>query len=156
MGMGVVEESLVIASDVVDAVVGHARSCLPDEACGLLVGERRGDEATIVERFAAVPNVSKTPQRTFVLDPASMLAAEDAAEADGLGVVGVMHSHPTSPAVPSPTDRADAQNYDPTHSLVHLLVSLLATEVEADRVAAWRLGPGPARRLVIIPGRRQS
>ncbi len=142
--------TLTIDERIVADVIAHAQRCAPDEACGLLLGTR-GPERVSVQRCVDVPNVASDRKRTFVLDPASMLAAEDDADRFGLSVVGVMHSHPTSAAEPSATDRRDGANYDPDHRFVHLLVSLVDGE---PTVAAWRFGPEENRpvRLEITSG----
>lgn len=53
-----------------------------------------------------------------------MIDAENAIDASGFAVVGVMHSHPTSEAAPSHRDVRDAQRYDPASNLIHLIVSM--------------------------------
>jgi len=79
----------------------------PREACALLLGARstRGHE---VERLAEVRNISDG-EGAFELDPLTWRSIELEARAEGLEVVGVWHSHPRTPAAPSPRDRNRAQ-----------------------------------------------
>ena len=79
----------------------------PLEACALLLGSRttRGHE---VERLAEVANISDA-ESAFELDPLSWRSIELDARAEGLEVVGIWHSHPRTPAAPSPRDRRGAQ-----------------------------------------------
>lgn len=80
----------------------------PDETCGLLLGrEESGACRVVVQRAAHNLNRERSADR-FELDPRDYLAAEQAAEAAGLAVVGIWHSHPDHPARPSETDRAMA------------------------------------------------
>ena len=81
------------------------REGYPEETCGLLVG-RREPGLTRVVRVVRAPNLNRDqPRRRFDLDPASHLRVELAAREEGLGVVGVWHSHPDSEARPSKLDR---------------------------------------------------
>lgn len=104
-----------------DAVVAHARQAAPAECCGVLIGT----EGDVVE---AVParNLAETPTR-FLIDPQDHVRAIRSARARGLEVVGFYHSHPHSPAEPSPTDREEATY--PDH--VSLIVSLASEPPEA-------------------------
>lgn len=80
----------------------------PAEACGLLVGSRAGGRAEVVEVRSARNMRSEERDDRYELDPADFVAADCAARSAGLEVLGIWHSHPDSPAVPSETDRAAA------------------------------------------------
>ena len=86
------------------AMVGHAYDGLPDEACGLLVGRLAPPS---VVRFHPSANLARS-SKVYTVDPAEHLRADRAAEADGMEIVGVMHSHTHTDAYPSPTDVAQA------------------------------------------------
>ncbi len=77
----------------------------PAEACGLLLGTREPGGARVREVLEA-GNRAADPRARFELDPAGWLRAEERAASAGLEVVGVWHSHPDAPAVPSAQDRA--------------------------------------------------
>ena len=87
-------------------MVGHAWDGVPDEACGLLVGTVRGDGAW-VRRFEPTDNDARSA-RVYTIPPLAHLRIERAAEAEGLEVIGVVHSHTHTDAYPSPTDVAQA------------------------------------------------
>jgi len=113
---------LSIAGADRDAIVGHCRRELPNEACGLL-----GGTAGRVESVHPVRNVLASPVR-FAMDPLEQLRALEAIGRAGRGVVGIYHSHPGGPAGMSETDREEAcwpgtsaPNYP---EAVHLIVSL--------------------------------
>lgn len=82
-----------------------ARRGYPEEVCGLLLG-RREDGDVLLERAVRIPNRS-TDRRSdrYVLDPRGFLRVDRMAEERDLEVVGIWHTHPDSPARPSPTDR---------------------------------------------------
>jgi proteasome lid subunit RPN8/RPN11 len=81
-----------------DQMVQHARSELPNEACGLLGG--RDDEAT---SFHPARNSDASPYR-YTVDADDALRIVLAIEDGGGDVVAIYHSHTASPAFPSRTD----------------------------------------------------
>ena len=101
-----------------DAIVDHARADAPLECCGLLVGSPNS-----VEEACRAANTRNSPV-AFMVDPAAHFAAIRRARAAGLAVVGAYHSHPRSPAMPSPTDIRESADSE----LVHLIVSLAGPE----------------------------
>jgi len=103
-----------LKSDVLTAVLAHAREASPAECCGVLIGTA----GEVVEAIRT-RNIADRPTR-FEVDPKDHLDARRSARARGLDIVGFYHSHPHSPAKPSDADKAEA-NY-PDH--LHLIVSL--------------------------------
>ena len=83
----------------------------PNEVCGLLAGTatatRDGRRLLSVTSVYPVDNVDRSPV-SFRMDPAQQFQAEKAIEQEGLKVIGVFHTHPTSEAYPSDTDIARA------------------------------------------------
>lgn len=74
----------------------------PLESCGLL-GGRDG----VVEVVIPVRNAENSPVR-FRMEPLEQLKAFEQVESAGMEVLAIFHSHPQGPAVPSPTDIAEA------------------------------------------------
>ena len=112
-----------------DAMIATAIRALPNEGCGLLVG--RADE---VVEVVPSPNVAESA-RVYEIEPRTLLRTFRDAEARGLEVVGVFHSHTHSAAYPSPTDVAQA----PDPSWHYVLVSL--ADVRSD-VRSFRIVDG--------------
>jgi proteasome lid subunit RPN8/RPN11 len=113
-----------------------AAAVYPHEACGLLLG-RAGATAvptvpTVIDRAHLARNLDSRARDHYEIDPADHLAAEDQARALGLDVVGVWHSHPDHPALPSETDRQGAW---PGWSYVILAVAAGS----AAGLRSWRL-----------------
>jgi proteasome lid subunit RPN8/RPN11 len=103
-----------IGSAVLDAIVAHARAEAPAECCGMLLGRDYSiDEAVPAKNIAA----SST---RFLIDPKDHIDARRMARVRSLEVVGFYHSHPHSPAWPSPADVAEAAYPE----AVYLIVSL--------------------------------
>ena len=112
-------------SDTAHAMlIGHSYDGLPDEACGLLVGElgaARADSAW-VPIFAPCRNAAAS-SRVYTVDPLDLLRIDRMAEDAGLEICGVVHSHTHTDAYPSPTDVAQA----PDPSWHYVIVSLRDT-----------------------------
>jgi proteasome lid subunit RPN8/RPN11 len=105
----------------------HAERTYPEECCGLLVGRGPVGEKVVVEvrslentwtptmssATAAVdatqdgdragPALSKA--RRYWIDPEAMLAVLRDARRRDLDIIGIYHSHPDHPSVPSECDR---------------------------------------------------
>jgi proteasome lid subunit RPN8/RPN11 len=87
------------------AIAAHAEADYPNEACGLLLGQRDGAEVCITEAVASA-NIADEPERRFEIDPGLRLRLQKAARDGGSQIVGHYHSHPNGAARPSETDRA--------------------------------------------------
>ncbi len=101
-------------------IAAHALQGRPHEACGLFAAEPASET---VERFYPIVNAAAS-REIYQLEPAGFLAAERDADDRGLQIIGVMHSHTHTTCYPSPTDVADAANFDPFGSWHFLIVSL--------------------------------
>ncbi len=106
-----------------EAMLAHARSGYPHEACGVLVGGTR-DGRVSVERIVTVANrETERPAVRYQIAPADLIEVQRAARADGLDVVGYFHSHPDHPARPSETDRRIAAE-GLSDGVVHVVVGV--------------------------------
>jgi len=115
-------------------MVGHAYDGLPDEACGLLVGRAHTGGQGEVVRFEATDNEAHS-SKVYTIPALAHLKIERAAEAEGLEVIGVVHSHTHTDAYPSPTDIAQA----PDPSWHYVIISL---RDEAPVVRSYRIVDG--------------
>ncbi len=104
-------------------MVAQAYDCYPEEACGLLVG--RPGSAQVV-RFVACDNTTRSG-KVYTIEPKAMLRAEREAEADGMEIIGVMHSHTHTEPYPSQTD----VNQAPDPMWHYVIVSLKREAPEA-------------------------
>lgn len=91
-------DELQISEAHINAVLEHCRCSLPNEACGMLGG--RADEVMSV---FALTNANPSPV-SYTIDPMQQLKVLRELEAAGQELVGIYHSHPQSPALPSLTD----------------------------------------------------
>jgi proteasome lid subunit RPN8/RPN11 len=99
-----------ISRSAVAAIVAHAREEAPSECCGLLLGA-----ALTIAEAALEANIASNRYARFLIDPKDHIDIRRGARRRGVEVVGFYHSHPRSPAWPSPSDVAEAtyprQNY---------------------------------------------
>jgi proteasome lid subunit RPN8/RPN11 len=116
-------------------LLGHARDAAPAEACGLLGG--RSGNPTAITVAVPTPNVADRPRDRYVVDPETLIAGQDALEADGWDLLGFYHSHPRGPAEPSATDRERARW--PDHATV--IVSLAGAEPTLSAYTGRQLDP---------------
>jgi [CysO sulfur-carrier protein]-S-L-cysteine hydrolase len=126
-----------------DQLVAWCRAGLPNEACGLLVGDRFAEDGGIPTRFIGLRNAAASPYR-YLIDPDEqlgvMLAIDDADEV----VWGIVHSHVASPPAPSATDVGLAAYPDAVY-----LICSLATD--PPQVRAWTIRDGVVGEVVLEP-----
>jgi [CysO sulfur-carrier protein]-S-L-cysteine hydrolase len=97
-------------------MVGHCLDGLPLEACGLLGGRPAESRASVCYPTGNAAHSA----RIYEVEPRDYLRADRDAEASGLELIGVFHSHTHTDAFPSPTDVAQA----PDPAWHYVLVSL--------------------------------
>jgi proteasome lid subunit RPN8/RPN11 len=95
---------LRIASELVDAIVAHARRDHPDEACGVITGPAGSDRPV---RFVPMTNAERSP--TFYrFDSLEQLAVWREMDDRDEEPIVIYHSHTSTEAYPSRTDVAYA------------------------------------------------
>ena len=129
--------AVTVAASVLAALTAHARDAAPDECCGLLVGT-----AARVDECVRARNVAASPVR-FQVDPADHFALRRRLRGTSRSIVGAYHSHPRTPARPSPTDVAEAHYPE----FVNLIVSLMDDEPE---IRAYRIAGSRVTELEIV------
>jgi proteasome lid subunit RPN8/RPN11 len=123
---------LLIPQSLIEALIAHARAELPNECCGLLAGRVEGGTGTVSARFA-LRNDAASPT-DYLSNPRDLLDAMRAVRRDGIDVLAVYHSHPSSAPIPSKNDLA--RNYW-GDAVVHVIVGVAGGEPE---IRAWWLG----------------
>lgn len=104
----------------------------PDECCGFLLGIEKRDERAI-EEIIVVNNAKEgDKRRRFEITAQDYLKAERYAEDKGLTLLGVYHSHPNHPSVPSEHDRIVAQPY-----FSYIIIAVRQNEIVSKQ--SWRL-----------------
>ena len=128
-----------------EQLLAHARSELPNEACGLLGGDLASGSATA---FHPARNSEASPLR-YNVHPDDLVRIVFAIEDAGQDLVAIFHSHTRSPAVPSATDRRAAQYPD----AYYVLATLADPDAgPADALRAWRIRAGESAEVPLRIG----
>jgi proteasome lid subunit RPN8/RPN11 len=124
--------TLILTEEHLAQLLAHARAEVPNEACGLLAGDENGH----VVHVLPVINVADNPAVEYLMEPHDQLRHFQSIEEEGLELLGIYHSHPYSPAYPSPTDLSMA--YYP--EAVYVIASLV--QPESPDLRAFRIIDG--------------
>jgi proteasome lid subunit RPN8/RPN11 len=141
--------SVSLPAAIRDAIVAHAREAVPNEACGIVVGDRAAVEGGHALRWVPLANAAASPYR-YAIDPADLLQLT--IETDDADEVfwAIAHSHVASPARPSPTDLRESHYPD----ALYLLVSLDPREGDRGsgepRVRGWRIVHGGVHEVQLV------
>jgi proteasome lid subunit RPN8/RPN11 len=111
----------------------HASLIFPDECCGFLFGKESKSGIRTVSKIFEVNNAkSGDKRRRFEIAPKDYIQAEQFAIDHDIQLLGIYHSHPNHPAIPSETDRISAQPW-----FSYLIISVLSGKI--DQIRSWRL-----------------
>lgn len=121
-----------IEIEILEAIQSHLESAYPHEACGFVLGlEHKGTRKII--RSIEVENKSvENQRRRFIIDPLDYMKVEKQALKEGLSLLGIYHSHPDHPAIPSIHDLEYAQPY--FSYLIHSINSGKLTDSRSYRL----------------------
>ncbi|MGG6268079.1 Mov34/MPN/PAD-1 family protein [Leptolyngbya sp. AN03gr2] len=119
------------------SIRAHAERTYPDECCGLLLGKSDPTGKTVMDVKATNngwndDRSDSTRKRQYEIAPEEMLAAMKEARSNNLDIIGIYHSHPDNPAIPSECDRLAAWSH---YSYTIVAVS----EGKAVDVRSWSL-----------------
>ncbi|MFN6563620.1 MAG: Mov34/MPN/PAD-1 family protein [Nostoc sp. ChiSLP01] len=123
----------------------HAENVYPEECCGIIFGYLASEGKTTVEvmptenawNTEASAEISgdrtvESKKRQYAIAPQVMLQAQKQARDRSLSIIGIFHSHPDNPAIPSECDRLYAwQGYS------YIIVSV--QNGKATQVRSWSL-----------------
>ena len=120
---------LVVSNELIEQINSHVEEAYTEEGAGFLIGED-GE----VKEIIALSNAREDEARhnRFLITPEDYLKAELKADSLGLSLIGVFHSHPDCPNVPSEYDREWAQPF----------FSYIITRVDEGKAVnhrSWRL-----------------
>ncbi|MBG1262622.1 Mov34/MPN/PAD-1 family protein [Nostoc commune] len=123
----------------------HAESTYPEECCGIILGYLANGGKIVVEVIptenawnteAAADFVgertAESKRRQYAIAPEVMLKTQREARDRSLNIIGIFHSHPVNPAIPSECDRLYAwQGYS------YIIVSV--QNGKAGKLQSWSL-----------------
>ena len=89
-----------------------AVNAFPDECCGFMFGREDVSGNRIVTQALPINNSAvENRKRRFVISPKDYMKGEQYAIANDIQLLGIYHSHPNHPAIPSEHDRVAAQPF---------------------------------------------
>ena len=108
-------------------------SSFPDECCGFFYGHEDGVGNRHVTEILVVNNAKEgDKRRRFEISAKDYMLGERYALEKGLQLLGVYHSHPNHPAIPSEHDRVAAQPY-----FSYIIISVSGNR--ETHMRSWRL-----------------
>lgn len=125
--------SIHIPPELLKEIHAHAESAYPEEGAGLMLGYEHNGNRFITNLLKLVNAWEESPRHNrYQITAEDMLQGEKEAEQMGLSIMGIFHSHPDHPNLPSEFDREWAVPW----------YSYLITSVhkgEALESKSWRL-----------------
>ena len=109
---------------LVDQLLQLAQKSPDEEICGLISRDSDG-----FRQCYPVPNQAGDKKHFFTLDPKAQIDAMRSMREHGEELAAIFHSHPDSPAFPSPADVAQHEYPD----VLYLIISLSARNSPALR-----------------------
>jgi proteasome lid subunit RPN8/RPN11 len=100
-------------------MLAHAERTYPTECCGAMLGQVQGEKKLVTEALPLENAFSGKQDDHYEIRPEDLLAADKAARAQGLDLIGIFHSHPDCAAYFSETD---LKNSCPWYSFVVLSI----------------------------------
>ena len=124
---------IIIEHKIKELLIEDAVNRFPDECCGFLFGAENENKNRIITEILVVENSKQGDKtRRFEISPIDYIKAEQHALENNFLLLGVYHSHPNHPAIPSEHDRTAAQPY-----FSYVIASVLNNEIITLR--SWRL-----------------
>ena len=124
---------IIIEKQSSQAMINDALNAFPDECCGFMFGTEDTMEDRIISDVLIVDNAKQGDKtRRFEISPLDYMKAEQYAIDNNFSLLGIYHSHPKHPAIPSETDRLSAQPF-----FSYLIISVLENKTISLR--SWRL-----------------
>jgi proteasome lid subunit RPN8/RPN11 len=107
-----------LSQEHLQTIRSHAESTYPDECCGIILGYLANEGKTVKE-VIPTENVwnteagaeflgertAESKRRQYAIAPEVMLKTQKEARARLLSIIGIFHSHPDHPPIPSECDR---------------------------------------------------
>ncbi|MEM6265169.1 MAG: M67 family metallopeptidase [Bacteroidota bacterium] len=114
-----------------DTMKADAETAFPNECCGFFYG-KDGEVRQVIEAHPVQNSKEGDQRRRFEISPLDYIRAEKYAMESGLSLLGVYHSHPNHPAIPSEHDLKQAV---PVFSYIILSIQ----QGNFDHIRSWQL-----------------
>jgi proteasome lid subunit RPN8/RPN11 len=128
-------KEVIIESDAIELMQKDAIQAFPNECCGFMYGYEEGNSRKITIAVPVINSKDGDQRRRFEISPIDYMRAENYALSNNLNLLGVYHSHPLHPAIPSQHDLVQAMPF-----FSYLILSVTDNKVEA--IKSWQLDEG--------------
>jgi len=125
---------LSLAPEAEQYILQQLEADFPNEGCGFFYGteENEGQLRHVLLAEAVINSKEGDQRRRFEISPLDYMKAEKKALELGLNLLGIYHSHPNHPAIPSIHDLKQAVPY-----FSYIILSV--QEGQAAELTSWRL-----------------
>ncbi|GJM30730.1 MAG: hypothetical protein DHS20C17_33650 [Cyclobacteriaceae bacterium] len=123
---------ITFKKSLIEQIKSHGLETYPLECCGFLFGKDHRNGRIVNEIRAATNSQQGDQRRRFEIDPLEYLKAERYALEKDITLVGIYHSHPDHPAIPSKHDLKQAVPF-----FSYLIMSVSKDEVK--NITSWQL-----------------
>jgi proteasome lid subunit RPN8/RPN11 len=111
-----------ISQKNIEIIKKHGEESYPHECCGLLLGTVKSQEKIVIKVVQTVNDwenqkylftslntrYNSSLKDSFSINPVTFIEIQKQARQDNLNIIGIYHSHPDHPAIPSSFDQAIA------------------------------------------------
>ncbi|MDN3514445.1 MAG: M67 family metallopeptidase [Candidatus Brocadia sp.] len=120
---------LCIDKDKLREIENQVKKSYPSECCGLLIGTNASEKRVVDVRPVQNKNFERAHDR-YVIERGDFEKVDREAVKNGLQIIGVYHSHPDHPAIPS--------TYDTEHACSWFSYIIVAVEGgEKMEIKSW-------------------
>jgi proteasome lid subunit RPN8/RPN11 len=123
---------ITLNTGVYETITQDALHSFPNECCGFLFGHEASGRRIITQAMVVNNAKEGDKKRRFEISATDYMKAEQFALEHDAALLGIYHSHPLHPAIPSETDRLSAQ---PFFSYIIISVS----EKNIEQTLSWQL-----------------
>ena len=138
------QRELLLSGSAVAAADESAVSAYPEECCGFLGGSETGGTVKVEVAWPVENRQQEGRTHHYFITPEQYMEGEDLAERSGYKLVGIYHSHPDHPAIPSQFDLEGA-----LPGFVYQILSIQQGATAEQRW--WELSPDRSIFSEIVP-----
>lgn len=125
-------KSIILEEKVVTIIEEHGSTDFPNECCGFLFGHDKGNKRMITEAQPVINVKEGDQRRRFEIAPQDYIKAEMYALQNNIQLLGVYHSHPQHPAIPSEHDLNVALPF-----FSYIIISIM--DGQPNHIRSWQL-----------------
>ena len=109
------QQTLYLPRPLVNQMLAHAQQHDDVEVCGLIGSDKQGNK-----NYYPIDNVSNNPNCQFLMDAPQQISAMRKMRDRGQELFAIVHSHPTSNAMPSRLDIEESSYKDALYIIISL------------------------------------